>query len=287
MALPWKMVQQSRNVFQINVPATETTAFRFHAVVLSDIHFDSPKCDRTLLKRHLKAAQENQAVVIINGDLFDCMGGKFDPRSSKGELRPEYLNGDYIDLIVEDAAQFFAPFASNICVVGDGNHETSVRNRLETDLIQRFVALLNLGRRGCAKTGGYSGFVKFSFYRKDGRGIDSKILAYHHGSGYSSEAAKRRFAHEHPDAHIVAFGHHHTFFSQNIARYRVSQIGQVYKDKQLILGVPSFKDDVADGYGGFAIEKGHSPKVLGSWQIEFAYSTENKNMIYRGIELTT
>ena len=44
-------------------------------LLLSDIHWDNPKCDRELLKRHLDQAKEIGADVLLNGDTFCLMQG--------------------------------------------------------------------------------------------------------------------------------------------------------------------------------------------------------------------
>jgi UDP-2,3-diacylglucosamine pyrophosphatase LpxH len=49
-------------------------------LMISDVHFDNPKCDRKLLKKHLDEAKRRNAKVLINGDLFDLMQGKNDKR---------------------------------------------------------------------------------------------------------------------------------------------------------------------------------------------------------------
>jgi hypothetical protein len=75
------------------------------------------------------------------GDIFDAMGGKWDPRHSKGEVREDYaLAPDYLDAIVRDAAKFYAPYAKHLVTIGRGNHEQSILKRHETDLIERLAA---------------------------------------------------------------------------------------------------------------------------------------------------
>lgn len=55
-------------------------------LLISDIHFDNPHCDRALLKRHLDKALDIGATIMIFGDLFCAMQGKYDPRGSKGRM---------------------------------------------------------------------------------------------------------------------------------------------------------------------------------------------------------
>jgi hypothetical protein len=94
-------------------------------LLISDIHWDSPYCQRDLLKRHLDEAVKQDAHIHFNGDTFDLMGGRRDFRGSKGSLRPEFKVDHYFDEIVNKAIEWFSPYAKNLKVVGWGNHETS------------------------------------------------------------------------------------------------------------------------------------------------------------------
>ena len=50
-------------------------------LLLSDIHWDNPKCQRDLLKRHLDEAKEIGADVLLNGDTFCLMQGAYDVKT--------------------------------------------------------------------------------------------------------------------------------------------------------------------------------------------------------------
>jgi len=52
-------------------------------LLISDAHWDNPKCDRDLLRDHLEKAKEIGADILLNGDTFCMMGGKYDPRRTK------------------------------------------------------------------------------------------------------------------------------------------------------------------------------------------------------------
>jgi len=56
--------------------------------LFSDVHFDSVMCNRKALEKHLNKAKEEDALIVLGGDWFDAMQGRFDPRSSLDELRP-------------------------------------------------------------------------------------------------------------------------------------------------------------------------------------------------------
>ena len=80
-------------------------------LLISDIHWDNPKCRRDVLKRHLDQALEEDAVIIFNGDTFCLMQGKADPRKGKQDILPEHNVYNYFDAVVEDAVNWFKPYA--------------------------------------------------------------------------------------------------------------------------------------------------------------------------------
>jgi hypothetical protein len=106
-----------RNVHVIEL--TEKQEF----LLISDLHWDNPKCNRDLLKSHLDEALKRKAIIILNGDTLCLMQGRFDPRGTKKDVRPEHNKVNYLDLVIEDCANYLAPYAHNIAVVGYGNHE--------------------------------------------------------------------------------------------------------------------------------------------------------------------
>ena len=74
-------------------------------LLTSDEHYDNKKCDRKALKKHLDQAKANDWGWISFGDFYDCMGGKWDKRSSKKDIRPEYNKGWYFDEVRKDVVK--------------------------------------------------------------------------------------------------------------------------------------------------------------------------------------
>jgi len=71
------------------------------------------------------------------GDMFDVMQGRYDPRRSYDDLRPEYKTSTYLDDIVKDAADFFKPYAKNFLMIGRGKSPNILIGNL-----RRFILLL-------------------------------------------------------------------------------------------------------------------------------------------------
>ena len=278
-----------RNIARIVIPYPKQVTWNYKVLCISDIHYDSIKCRRDILKLHLDRAIEEKAGILIVGDLYDAMQGKYDPRNAKYELRPEYKTDRYLDDIVEDCAEFLRPYAQNIFMIADGNHETSIKNRYETDLIQRTIALMTTGTKNKILYGGYAGWVKFIFrkYRETKAQSSAVTINYHHGSGLKSKAAQDRRACAHPDADILLYGHWHEHWSRYNSRQRLTREGnKLYKDLQLHLGIPGYKDDIADGASGWAVEKGHTPKPVGGWWLNFKFSKKHGRVVFQPIATT-
>ena len=52
-------------------------------------------------------------------------------------------------------------------------------------------------------------------------------------------------------------------------RIRLSDMGRELKDEQVHLSITTYKDEITDQSGGWAIEGEHSPKPLGAWWLRF------------------
>ena len=268
-----ELQKAGRSVSLVTIPFSRNADWRWKLLCISDVHFDSTKCNRELLKTHLDRALDENAGIVIVGDLYDAMQGKYDPRNAKYELRPEYKTERYLDDIVTDCASFLRPYRNNILMLADGNHETAIKNRYETDLIQRTIALLTVDSDTSINYGGYAGWVRLLFVQESNKRKTSMVtINYHHGSGLKSKAAQDRRACTHPDADIFLYGHWHEHWSRYISRQRLGMSrAKLYKDLQLHLGIPGYKDDYADGDRGWCIERGHIPKPHGGWWISFRW----------------
>ncbi len=53
-----------------NVVRIEKNWEETKVLLISDLHWDNPKCDRALLKKHLDEALAGNHDILINGDLF-------------------------------------------------------------------------------------------------------------------------------------------------------------------------------------------------------------------------
>jgi len=241
-------------------------------LLISDLHWDNPYCDRQLLKRHLDEAVAGGHDILINGDLFCAMQGKYDGRRSKSDMRPEHNNAKYLDSLVETAAEWFAPYAQNIKIIGYGNHETSILKHCETDLIERLVTLLNANTKSSIEIGGYGGWVIYRFRRGDRASTPFKIK-YFHGSGGGGVVTKgsiqfNRMMTMIEGADAIWMGHVHESMEMTYTMERLTQKDTIVLRDVLMIRTPAYKEEYQDGSKGWHIERGAPPKPLGGRWLE-------------------
>lgn len=238
--------------------------------ILSDIHWDNPKCDRELLKKHLDYCVEHKIPVHINGDFFCLMQGKGDRRGNKSDIRPEHNNARYLDSVIQTAVEWFEPYKDILTVIGYGNHETGIIKWQETDVLQRFVDLFNITHGTSIYTGGYGGWM---IYELSLRGT-SKITfnhKYFHGSGGGGIVTKgainlTRATAMYDNFDIFSMGHVHENSCRNDSiETLVTHLGKYkVKLKDIHLAITgTYKEEYQDGSKGWHIERGAPPKSVG------------------------
>jgi hypothetical protein len=260
-----ELKKHSKNVHELQLDGKE-----IKIAMLSDLHWDNPKCNWELLKKHLDYCLAENIPVMVNGDFFCLMQGKGDKRGSKSDIRPEHNNSKYLDSIVETAVEWFSPYAHILTVIGYGNHETSIIKYQETDILQRFVDLLNYKNKSNVMTGGYGGWliIKQLYNQKH---ISYKIK-YFHGSGGGGVVTKgalnlTRALEMYEGFDVFTMGHIH----ENSARHDVrdtiihnSKNGYSLQQKELHLMITgTYKEEYGDGSKGWHIERGAPIKPIG------------------------
>ena len=276
----WTIERKGRNSHVIKSTFDKTQDLQ-KVGLLSDIHWDNPHCNRELLKKHLDYFLQNNIPIILNGDTFCAMQGKYDKRSSKVDILPEHMKGNYLDLLVSTAAEYFAPYSKILTVVGYGNHETAIQKRHETDLIERFVqALKSIDPQTTAQAGGYGGFIRIQCGRKSGR-IDSQILHYFHGAGGGGPVTRGVIQTNRQSVYldgvdIVHGGHTHDAWTLPIQKIHLDSAGNIRQSRILFVRTPGYKDEYVDGHSGFHIETGRPPKPLGCSEISIGQYYEKQ-----------
>ena len=236
--------------------------------LLSDIHFDSVKCDRRLFFKHLDMAKEEGASVFILGDLYDLMQMRFDPRGNYDSLRTELKKMAYIDEVIKDCTSKLEPYKDVIKLIGQGNHETNITKRHGVAVIQRTVGVLN-DKGGQIVAGYYAGWVVL---KCDGQGKGKRRsypLHYHHGYGGNAKRSKGVLnvdidMKDYPQASIIARGHTHQKWYHPVMRDVLTAQFQHAQETVHVVQTGSYKKK--DRSIGWEVEKGFSTPRLGGWR---------------------
>ena len=281
MILP--ATKHTRNIHEVTCQSGQ------EFLLVSDLHWDNPHCDRGLLKNHLDEAVKRNAAIILNGDTYCCMGGKYDRRADKSLIRPEHNTDRYFDAIVDTSVEWFAPYAKNILLIGYGNHETAIIKHGETDLLQRFASTLNYATGSAVQVGGYGGTIDIRVLHDTIRGVNF-VVHYFHGHSGGGVVSKGVIQ----DQRILAgtegydltwMGHvHELYYHQNmIHRYDRSTKTLIQKPIHQ-LRTATYKEEWDGGYMGFHTERGRGPKPLGGYWMKLETS-RNASKDNKGTEL--
>jgi hypothetical protein len=281
MILP--ATKHTRNIHEVTCQSGQ------EFLLVSDLHWDNPHCDRGLLKNHLDEAVKRNAAIILNGDTYCCMGGKYDRRADKSLIRPEHNTDRYFDAIVDTSVEWFAPYAKNILLIGYGNHETAIIKHGETDLLQRFASTLNYATGSAVQVGGYGGTIDIRVLHDTIRGVNFVVHYFHGHSG--GGVVSRGVIH---DQRLLAgtegydltwMGHvHELYYHQNMVhRYDRSTKTLIQKPIHQ-LRTATYKEEWDGGYMGFHTERGRGPKPLGGYWLKLETS-RNTSKDNKGPEL--
>jgi hypothetical protein len=282
--------KHAKNIHEIQLDGKQVKI-----AMLSDIHWDNPKCDWKLLKRDLDYCVEHNIPIMINGDFFCLMQGKGDRRGNKSDIRPEHNNAKYLDSIVETAVEWWSPYAHLLTVIGYGNHETAIIKYQETDILQRFVDLLNYRNGTQVFTGGYGGWI---IVRQifDVNVQSSFKIKYFHGSGGGGVVTKgalnlTRALEMYEDFDVFTMGHIHENAARNDVRDTVSYHSKTgyrheHKDIHLML-TGTYKEEYGDGSKGWHVERGAPVKPTGGRILMFESARiekQGQKKLYKNID---
>lgn len=257
---------------------------------MGDAHLDSPYCQRKQLKADLEQARDCNAIVIDVGDLFDLMQGRSDGRANKKELLTTYLDPadpityqkSYFDVTIDDAVDFLQPFAPNLSIFAVGNHEASVRDKIETNPTMRLVKELNY-RGANTFCGGYQGWAQFKFRVPGGRKHFTKTAFYFHGAGGGGQVTKgmpnmirKLSVIDTPD--ILASGHIHEMWSHIHTIWALSSSGVPLHKDVLMLLTGTYKNEAGDGAENWHNETNKPPKPIGSYKVRCYWDTKEKKI---------
>lgn len=268
-----------RGVYVHTFAIKRNNAFSMKVLHCSDVHIDSSDCDRDLLKKHLEQAD----YVKIFGDLFDLMQSKHDKRRSYNELKEKYKSDNYIDLVVEDAVDFFKPYAKKIIFVSLGNHETSVIKNTGTNPISIFCSRLRSYGSQVIE-GSYAGF-QVDRFENDGKFVDKKVYYYHHGHGTNAQKTEGTLELDGdkarvPNADIVLKGdNHYKWHNPGQTSVWLNGMFRMESKVQHHIRLGTYKKFTFTD--GWAVQKGLKPTSIGGWFINYRHLITGKTRASR------
>jgi hypothetical protein len=283
--MDYQIRKVNKMVIEISVllPEKYDPDWSFDLALFSDLHWDNPHSLRKLYRQHLDEAKRRNALIGFNGDVFCAMQGRYDPRSSKSDIRAEHLGSNYLDLLVDTFVEYHKDVAHLMAWFGKGNHETSIHKRQETNLVQRSCDMLRWKHDGRMIPMGYHGFIVIRFLTGGfERGASAKtkvktrerfVLYQHHGKfgGVVSKGTQSATRHGLwvPNCDWVFTGHTHDRWSLDQPYLHLNPVSLDVKTRvtEHLKGA-SYKLKYDKDYS-WEVEKALGPKPAGGYFIKF------------------
>lgn len=212
--------------------------------LFSDVHFDSPDCDRETLKKHLSYCIKDGRYILINGDFFDAilLGDR------KRATAHHITNTDnQLNIKLNEAYEFLKPYQKNILFIGRGNHEESIMKYNGLDVLEMLTTMLNMGQEHKILYGNYANFLRFTFKSTGKNKVQANYDIYaHHGAGGSAPATKGMLDFgaiiKGVNADLIWLGHkHNSLVDYSAPVMHIDQNGTVIlKNRQCIM-TPSYQ----------------------------------------------
>lgn len=240
---------------------------------LGDLHLDNARSDRKAIKELLDEAVERDALVVLLGDVFDVMQGYGDKRASLSALKRDYAeSGSYLGAVLDDVTSFLLPYAGNIWLMLQGNHESSVARFAGVRIEQLLAA--NLTRAGGSPvTPGYQTYAIVKLRHDTDPRMKGFPFWVSHGYGGGGDVTKgviqaQRRAVTYPDARFVVSGHVHSSYYVAHEQWRLDTNYKPFATEQEHYVVGTFKDEFSSAVG-YHVEKGRGPRLPSGWWVDF------------------
>jgi hypothetical protein len=275
-----KVIRTDDNAFQINLDARGCKKdWEQWVLFRSDGHHDNAHCRDGLEREHLEEAKHRNAIVLDGGDLFCAMQGRHDKRRSPEALKNKFQGkSNFFDLIVDDAAEFYGPYADRMLIFAHGNHETSVLKNIGINLTENLCRRLNMEHGGNCLAGLFSNYIRFNV-RMTKTSTQDVTLYHHHGYGGGGHRTdgvmqfKDKSVHHRAD--ILWMGHIHKLNSSHHVFDYLNGSGKIVKKRMTFLRTSTYKDEHGKGVGGWSVERGYDPVPMGATWVRFFIKNRN------------
>ena len=248
--------------------------------LFSDIHWDSPDCDRPTLTQHFDYCLKDNRYILINGDFFDAILLKDVKRAvpHNTDHRDNQLN-----VKLEEAAHFLTPYKENILFMGRGNHEESVIKHNGLDLMQMLTALLNAGEKHQIKYGNYANFIRINWLNNNKRSVLHYDIFAHHGAGGNAPVTKGMIDFSRlskgVNADLIWTGHkHNSIVDYSDPIMYIDSFGNVVLKNRQLIQTPSYQKGRTIDYNVNFAERFYSHTALSG------FGEVNLTPVYKGAE---
>lgn len=231
--------------------------------LFSDIHFDSPDCDRETLKKHLDFCLQDGRYILFGGDLFDAILMKDVKRAVPHLIE----NTDaQLNKKLEEIYEFLKPYQKQILFMGRGNHEESVMKFNGLDVLQMLATMLNMGQEHKILVGNYANFLRFT--AKDTTG---KVCFYdifqHHGAGGAAPATKGMLDFgalaKGVNTDLLWIGHkHHSLIDYSTPIMSINTQGDIVLKNRQCIQTPSYQKGRTIDYNANFAERFYNHTAL-------------------------
>jgi predicted phosphodiesterase len=261
--------------------------------LFSDIHFDSPDCDRETLKKHLEFCKKDGRYILINGDLFDAiiLGDR------KRAVAHLITNTDnQLNVKLNEIYEFLKPYQENILFIGRGNHEESIMKYNGLDILEMLTTMLNMGREHKILYGNYANFLRFTFKEQ---GTNMRQYHYdiyaHHGAGGSAPATKGMLDFgaiaKGVNADLIWIGHKHSsLIDYSAPIMHIDQNGNVILKNRQCIETPSYQKGRTIDYNANFAERFYNHTAMsgfGEVNLRCVSVTKKGYQIIPEIKITT
>jgi len=222
-----------------------------HLLPLSDVHIGAPTCDYAKAKRTVQWALDNDAWVMLLGDIVENA-----TRNSVGSGNYEQIMSPQEQQ--DKAVELLRPLADRGLILGAviGNHEWRTANESGINITKNICDILGIR---------YLGFSIFA-YLTVGK-INYKIFAMHGASGGTTLTGKinavQRLAH-HRDADIFLMAHVHDLWVGSDRVLKIDSRNKTVKEHKRYYVLTGAYLNYQGSYGemkGFAPAKTGTPKI--------------------------
>lgn len=236
---------------------------------MSDLHIGGAFTVHERIEQDLKLAEQSDATILVNGDLFDAILPGDRKRYTPTALHPRLQNrADILNESLNWAFEILEPYKHRIGFLGVGNHDTALEKHHSVDLVSVLCDKLNV------PYGGYCGYYRQSWtFGK--RRYHTMLMRYHHGAGGSSPVTKgiiefqRMAAWIDGNTDIVWLGHkHNRMVDDSVTREHVNKGGRlIYKPVLNVMTASYMRAYVQQKEtprrASYAADRNLAPQVMG------------------------